>query len=187
VKTIAIVIAAAAVIWLWTNHERHATEHRLAGIASQLAGRPVGVRCQGFWAALLDINDRQGEVDFSPGRLPTHMFLTRGTCSRLKHLQPKKLDCLTGIDWSHWSLSADYNGSCERRTRADVQAINTLTHEAMHLRGVVDEGHAQCLAIRNDPLTVLQFDGTVAEGHAAASFMLALEPLLPSEYQSGVC
>jgi hypothetical protein len=187
VRTLAVLVAIGAAMWLWTNHERHATEHRLAGIATQLAGRRVGVRCQGFWAAMLDIDNRQGEVDFYPGRLPDHMFLTRDNCSRLRHFKPRTLDCLTQIDWSHWSLAANYDAPCERRTRRDVEAINTLTHEAMHLRGFVAEGAAQCNAIRHDASTVTMLGGTAAEGRAASSFMLALEPLLPSEYQSGTC
>ena len=73
-KWLAVVAVLVVALWLWTNHQRHATEHHLGTIASQLAGRPVGVRCQGFWAAMLDINDRKGEVDF-----PRAAHLT--TCS----------------------------------------------------------------------------------------------------------
>ena len=69
------IFAAVAVVvivcgWLWAHHERVATEHRLAAVASELAGRPVGVRCQGFWASMLDIGQRSGEVDFPPDRAP---------------------------------------------------------------------------------------------------------------------
>ena len=183
-KILAALVLAVAALWLWTNHQRQATEHRLAAIASQLAGRPVGVRCQGFWASMLDIGNREGEVDFFPGRLPDQMFLTRGTCGRLSDFDPRKLDCLTTIDWTRWSLAADYNAPCERRTRGDVQAINTLTHESMHLRGIVNEAAAQCGALQHDAWTVTRFGGTAEEGAALAAYMQALGPLLPSEYQS---
>jgi hypothetical protein len=183
-RTLAVLVALGAALWLWTNHQRHATEHRLAAIASRLAERDVGVRCQGFWAAMLDINDRKGEVDFPPGHPPDHMFLTRDTCSRLKHFDAHKLDCLAAIDWSRWTIESGFNAPCERRTRRDVEAINTLTHETMHLRGVINEAQAQCQAIHHDAWTVTQFGGTAAEAAAAASFIFALQPLLPSEYQS---
>jgi hypothetical protein len=57
----------------------------------------------------------------------------------------------------------------------------------MHLRGFVDEAQAQCYAIQEDAWTVMRFGGTAVEGAAAAAFTLALQPLLPSEYQSSGC
>lgn len=189
-RALAIVVAVVLAVWLWTNHQRHATEHRLGTIASQLAGRPVGVRCQGFWAAMLDINDRKGEVDFPQGRVPDHMFLTRDVCGRLRHFGAakarKELDCLSAIDWTRWS-TASFNAPCERRARDDVEALNTLAHEAMHLRGFVSEAQAQCYAIQQDAWTVMRFGGTPQEGRAAAAFVLALQPLLPTQYQSSSC
>lgn len=190
-RWLAIVAAIVVALWVWVNHQRHTTEHRLGAIASRLAGRPVGVRCQGFWAAMLDINDRTGEVDFPPGHPPDHMFLTRGVCGRLRHFDAgkarKELDCLETIDWTTWSPSVSFDAPCERRARADVEALNTLAHEAMHLRGFVDEAQAQCYAIQEDAWTVAQFGGSPAEGAAAAAFVLALQPLLPSDYQSSGC
>jgi hypothetical protein len=73
-KWLAVVAGLVLALWLWTNHQRHSTEHRLGTIASQLAGRRVGVRCQGFWAAMLDINDRRAR---STSRRAAH----RITCS----------------------------------------------------------------------------------------------------------
>ena len=190
-RSLAVVAVLVLALWAWTNHQRHTTEHRLGAIASQLAGRPVGVRCQGFWAAMLDINDRKGEVDFPPGRPPDHMFLTRGVCSRLRHFGADKarheLDCLQAIDWRAWSPAVSFDAPCERRARGDVEAINTLAHEAMHLRGFVGEAQAQCYAIQADAWTVMRFGGTSAEGASAAAYVLALQPLLPTEYQSSEC
>lgn len=190
-RLLAVGAAFVLALWGWSNHERHATEHKLEGVASQLAGRPVGVRCQGFWASMLDINNRAGEVDFRPGRAPDHMFLTRATCKRLQQFGAGKarseFDCLATIDWPHWSAGVGYDAPCERRAREDVEAINTLTHEAMHLRGFVGEAQAQCYAIQEDAWTVTRLGGTAAEGAAAAAFVLALQPLMPGEYQSSAC
>ncbi len=190
-RWLATVVVLVGALWLWTNHQRHATEHRLAVVASELAGRPVGVRCQGFWGAMLDINDRKGEVDFAQGHPAGHMFLTRDTCARLRRFSAararRELDCLETIDWAAWSPGASYDAPCERRARGDVEALNTLAHEAMHLRGFVAEAQAQCYAIQEDAWTVTRFGGTAAEGAAAAAFVLALQPLLPTEYQSAGC
>jgi hypothetical protein len=187
----ALLVVFLVGLWAWTNHSRHATEHQLAGVASELAGRPVGVRCQGFWAAMVDIGQRSGEVDFPVGRPPDHMFLTRGTCGRLKHFlgshSHHNLDCLTSIDWRTWSLQTGWSAPCERHARDDAEAINTLAHEAMHLRGIQSESQAQCLAIQGDAWTVVRLGGTADDGAAVAKFILALQPAVPSEYQFSNC
>jgi hypothetical protein len=190
-KVVAGIAVVAFAAWLWTNHERAATEHKLATVASELAGRPVGVQCQGFCGAMLDIQSRAGEVRFPNGRAPDHMFLTRGVCGRLDAFLSARshhdLDCLAGIDWIHWSVDADFDAPCERRARGDAEAVNTLAHESMHLRGFVDEAQTQCYAIQVDAWTVVRLGGTQTEGYAVAQFILALQPTLASEYQSGDC
>jgi hypothetical protein len=187
----AIIVAGVLGFWAWTHHQRTVTEHRLEAVADVLAGRPVGVTCQGFWGAMLDINGRSGEVQFPVGRPPDHMFLTRGVCGRLSAFIGARshhdLDCLATIDWTRWSIDADYNGDCERHARSDVEAINTLVHESMHLRGITSEAQAQCYAIQGDAWTVVRLGGTPTEGAAAANYVLALQPGLPSEYQSSGC
>lgn len=190
-KVAAVLAVVVAGLWGWSAHERHSTEHRLAAVASELAGRPVGVRCQGFWAAMVDIGQRSGEVDFPAGRPPDHMFLTRGVCGRLKRFlgahSHRDLDCLETIDWAHWSLDAGYSAPCERRARGDAEAVNTLAHESMHLRGVQNESAAQCLALQADAWTVVRLGGSVDEGLALTRFLLALQPALPAEYQFSSC
>jgi hypothetical protein len=57
----------------------------------------------------------------------------------------------------------------------------------MHLRGITSEAQAQCYAIQGDAWTVVRLGGTPAEGAAAASYVLALQPGLSSEYQSSGC
>jgi hypothetical protein len=191
VRFAAVLIVILVAAWGWTTYSRHRTEHRLAAVATELAGRDVGVKCQGFWAAMVDIGQRSGEVDFRPGRPPDHMFLTRGVCGRLKHFlgshSHHDLDCLVSIDWAHWSFDADFNAPCEHDTRGDAEAVNTLAHESMHLRGIQSEAGAQCLAIQADAWTVVRLGGTPDQGLAVARFVYALQPGVPQEYQFGSC
>jgi hypothetical protein len=191
VRTAAVVVVILVALWAWTSYSRRQTEHRLAAVASELAGRSVGVKCQGFWAAMVDIGQRSGEVDFLPGRPPDHMFLTRAVCSRLKRflssVSHHDLDCLTAIDWDHWSFGTGFDAPCERHARDDAEAVNTLAHESMHLRGIQAEAAAQCLAIQADAWTVVRLGGTADQGLALARFVLALQPGVPSEYQFGSC
>jgi hypothetical protein len=119
------------------------------------------------------------------------MFLTHATCTRLKHFldagSHRGLDCLETVDWAQWSFAADFDDPCERHARADSEAVNTLAHESMHLRGYVDEARAQCYAIQEDAWTAVRLGASEAEGEAVARLVLALQPALPSEYQSSGC
>src|SRR5439155_12911910 len=114
----------------------------LAAVASELAGRPVGVQCQGFWSELVDIDNRSGDVPFPPGQLPDHMYLTRKVCGALKHFRTAsshpELDCLAAVDWSRWTPETNLGDPCAKHVLSEAQAINTLTHESMHLREIVD-------------------------------------------------
>jgi len=177
--------------WGWSRHDRAANEHALAAVASELAGRHVGVECQGFWSEFVDINDRAGDVPFPAGRAPDHTYLTRKVCRALKrfrtassHTEP---DCLLAVDWSRWSPETDFQGPCPAHAWTAAEAINTLTHESMHLRGFVNEAQTQCYAIQLDAWTVIRLGGTPAQGAAVARFVLAVQPALATEYQSSDC
>jgi hypothetical protein len=191
VKVVVVVVLAIAGVWGWSFHRQNQNEHALAAVASELAGREVGVECQGFFAELVDIGARDGEVQFPQGRAPDHTFLTRKTCKALERFRKpgshRQLDCLTTVDWSSWRLDTDYRSPCSERARRTAEAINTLAHESMHLRGFVNEAQAQCYAIQEDAWTVVRLGGTAEQGAAVASFLLALQPGMPSEYQSSDC
>ena len=73
------------------------------------------------------------------------------------------------------------------RARPDAQALLTLSHESMHLRGWRDEAAAQCYGIQEVAYAVERLGGTAAEWRAVARFVLALQPGMPDDYQSGEC
>ena len=182
---------AFAVVWLWVRHGRVANEHALGAVATELAGRPVAVRCQGFWSELLDINNRAGEVQFPDGHPANDTYLTRATCGALKRFRTAsdhgELDCLQSVDWSRWTVPVDFHSPCSDRVRPAAEALLTLTHESMHLRGWADEAQAQCYAIQVVPWTVVRLGGTAAEGASVADFILALQAAMPTEYRSQAC
>ena len=188
---LALVVAAAVGVWRW-QHDRHvALENRLAAAASELAGRPVHVSCQGFLAELVDVSAESGDVAFPDGRPADTAHLKRGTCGALAAFGPasahRDLDCLLTVDWRRWTLEAGFDALCTRRAQRAADAITTLAHESMHLRGWIDEATAQCYAIQEDPWTVVRLGGTRAEGAAVADLVLAEQGGMPSEYQSGDC
>jgi hypothetical protein len=190
-KVLAVIAVVVGAAWLWMHHVHNADQRALAAVATQIAGRTVGVQCQGFFAELVDINNRAGDVPFPNGAAPDHTYLTRKTCADLKRFRTRsshpELDCLLTVDWQRFDITTDFADDCSRRARAAAEAINTLTHESIHLRGFSNEAQTQCYAIQTDAWTVARLGGTAPEGAAVANFILALQPALPSEYQSGEC
>jgi hypothetical protein len=184
-----LVVCAA---WGWTAHARAQDRHALEKVAGELAGRPVHVDCQGFFAQLLDIGSNLGEVQFdAEGHPADRTHLVRGVCRSLHRFRTSKshpqIACLLAIDWSRWSFRRDADGDCASRARGKAEAINTLTHEAMHMHGWQDEATAQCYAIQEDAWTVRQLGGSAEEGRAIARFLYALQPGMPAEYQASSC
>lgn len=168
--------------WAWTRHERIANEKAIAIVASELAGRPVQVSCQGFWSELLDIANRSGEVQFTDGRPADDTYLTRRVCRRLDEFRAAELDCLT-----RRVAALVTPEECAGRVRPAAEAITTLAHESMHLRGWINEAQAQCYAIQGLGWVVVRLGGTPEQGLALGSFVLEQQPRLPSAYRSGEC
>ena len=168
-----VVILVILVGWGWARHGRKANEHALAVVASELAGRPVGVQCQGFWSELIDIKDRAGDVPFPRGRAPDHMYLTRKICQALTRFRTAsshpELECLVATDWGRWNLQADFDSPCSQRARPAVEA------------------ETQCYALQFDAWTAVRLGATPPEGAAVASFAFALQPALSTDYQSSEC
>lgn len=186
-----VVLVLAGSAWTFEKHSRAADERPLSAVATELAGRPVHVRCQSFWQALVDVNSRLGDVPFPDGRAASYTHITRKMCGQLSRFRRARahpeLACLAAFDWSRFDGSDPAMAACSRRANDTAEALMTLAHESMHLRGWADEATAQCYAIQEDAWTTTQLGGTLDEGRAVASFILALQPGMPSVYQSGSC
>jgi hypothetical protein len=189
VPLLLVVLVASG--WGWEHHVRTRNEAALSTVASELAGRSVHVSCQSFWKSLVDVDNRLGDVPFPNGYAADHTHLTRAVCGKLTRFRDSsshpELDCLSTIDWSRFTEVDASNADCIRKADSTSEALMTLAHESMHLRGWADEATAQCYGIQEVAYTVEQLGGTAAEGQAVASFMLAVQGGMPEEYQSGEC
>jgi hypothetical protein len=188
----AVIVVALGCTWAWTRHAKAVNEQELAAVAGQLAGRPVHVHCQGWFGKLVDVGAESGYVPYDQnGRPEPTTSLKRDVCTLLHRFRTSsthpEIDCLLTIDWSRWSFARDAESPCQRRAWSMAEAINTLTNESMHMHGWTQESAAQCYAIQEDAWTVVQLGGSLAEGRAVASFILALQPGMPDEYQSPFC
>jgi hypothetical protein len=67
-------------------------------------------------------------------------------------------------------------------------AVHVLTHEAMHLAGLVGEAAAECAAVQRDAHTARLLGAAPADAAAlAAAYWHGVYPQMPDSYRSGDC
>lgn len=109
---------AAGIPWLM----RVRLEARLGEVASQIVGAPVEVRCQSFGQAFVDAGAEAGYVRFRDGTPEPWTLIKRDGCRDL----------------------SDYLRSDKTNpTRAQIVAVHTLTHEAIHMLGIAEEARTE--------------------------------------------
>jgi hypothetical protein len=173
-------IALAGVAW-WNQHRTNGHERTLGRIASEIAGRPVAVNCQGLPSALVDISPRAGEVMFNEdGTPPDEATLKRDTCRYLERFEDARsapsFECVRRVE------------PCDPSTRKIVAAVRVLAHEAWHLRGVTSEAETECYALQTTALAARRLGATPEEARAVALWNTRqVYPYLPSYYQSSEC
>jgi hypothetical protein len=134
---VALLVLAVLAVGFVKHEDRVREQDRLAQIASELAGRKVGVRCPTFFGKLVDTHGEAGRVQFDDaGRPADHTDLSPDTCVQLKRLPRVDFSCLA-------------NGTCEYAQFQAGWAAHTVAHEAFHLRGYSDEGITECYALQN--------------------------------------
>lgn len=192
-KLVAALVLVLLVIsgWAVERQARAGNERALSAVASDVAGRKVHVQCQSLWKALLDVDGRLGDVPFPNGLASDHTHITRRMCGQLKRFRGgsarSDLDCLATIDWSRFDGDFDRVRACTLRADRTAEALMTLAHESMHLRGWADEAYAQCYGLQELAYVTQQLGGSAEQGRALTAFMLAMQGGMPSEYQSGEC
>ena len=180
-RLLVVVLALGALaVYLGPYRERIEDEAALARIASVIAGRGVSVQCPGAFAALVDVDSRDGSVQFRPDGTPTDEAKLSGpTCARLRSFlagDVPELECL--------ALRAHCSHAAERA----AVAVNVLSHEAWHLRGVRSEAAAQCYALQTNADTAVRLEASPAEAAAIASWVeRRVQPALPPDYRTSEC
>ena len=135
---VAIGLIAALAAFAWSKHDDRVREQdMLARIASQIAGRPVGVHCPSFLGGLVDVHGEAGRVQFDDeGHPADRADLSPETCDELRHFKRVDFSCLDSHTCGYSEFQTGW-------------AAHTLAHEAFHLRGFQDEGVAECYAMQN--------------------------------------
>jgi hypothetical protein len=173
------VLAAIALLVLalvaWEAHRELNLDHRLSGVASEVAGRQVSVDCPGFLRGLLDISSG-GSV----------MFDANGRPSNTTHLEPSVCHDLSAYGATR--RSGDFacvfgNTFCPTKVERAVYAALVLSHESQHLRGIRSESDAQCYATQMLGQVAGRLGSPPEEARAVAAHYLAVEqPRMSGDY-----
>ena len=171
-RLLAPVLAVAAIPLLGIlalQQQQRANERRLATVASQIAGRPVEVRCPGMLKKLVDISPNSGSVYFDAGGRPGDFTeLNDETCSAL--------DDFAEGDWS----DAD--------SLRIARALHVLAHESFHLAGIRDEAETDCFGLQRVVFVARELGADDAEAARLASVARADRAVMaPAEYRSPDC
>lgn len=144
----------------------HLRETRLSDVASSLAGRSVRVRCQGYAGAFTDANVEPGYVRWQADGPEAETTLKADVCR---------------------SLGRYLKGSSDPSV-AEVVAVHTVTHEAMHMAGEQDEALTECAAVQRDASTARQLGASTPEAATLARrYWTEVYPLMPDAYRTGEC
>ena len=161
-----LVLAGGGGALAFRAHEgRIREQHRLAPVASTIAGRSVGVRCPNLLKKLTHVGGELGSVQFdASGRPADHTDLAPETCK-----------ALAGFDGLRWDP-------------AIAEAVHTLAHESFHLRGIRDEATADCYALQTDAYVAERLGAPPADARALARwYLVSAYPYKPEEYHSSEC
>lgn len=164
-----IVLAIPLLLIVAVQQEQRSNEHRLAAIASDIAGRDVEVHCPGLLSHLAEVSAHAGTVFFDErGRPADFTDLDEETCSELDRFAEGK------------------TGQGEQAKVA--RALHVLAHESSHLAGVRDEAAADCYGLQRTAFVAESLGADPAEGKRLARLALAERAITaPTDYRSSEC
>jgi len=175
---VAVAVLILPVMWAADTVQRVRLQHRLAPIASEIAGRQVGVRCPGWFGKLLSPGDTTAGVVAvgEDGRVADRTDLRASTC--------EELAALSGGGRAAQLACVSRSSSCGDDAQATAWAVNTLAHEAVHLRGILDEALTECHAVQNLAFAAQRLGATPEQARGLALLHLETSPpKKPDQYQ----
>ena len=171
-----LIVGALAAVGFARREDRIHHQKTLAAVATELAGRPVAVRCPGFFKSLVRVGTEAGYVKFdADGQPASYTELAPETCSALRHIDRVDFTCIE-------------RGNCTYKEFKVAWAAHTLAHESFHLRGFQAEAIAECYALQNTAFVAERL-GVDAETAQRLQTWVYHEgyPNEPEEYRSDEC
>jgi hypothetical protein len=165
--SVALLLVFAAVA-AYPAFARYREERTLADVASTIAGVRVTIVCQTLSGAFVDVGAEAGYVRWGPDGTPEHT---------------------AHIKWEQCKDLRRYLRSDKRRpTRAQLQAVHVLTHEAVHTSGEKVEAVTECKAVQRDAETARLLGAPDDAARALAwSYWKDVYPAMPDDYRSSAC
>lgn len=164
-----LVLTIPLLVIVALQQDQRRNEHRLAAIASEIAGRNVDVHCPGLLARLVDVSPNAGTVFFDERGQPADFTdLDAETCSELDRFADGKA------------------GGAEDAKFA--RALHVLAHESSHLAGIRDEAAADCYGLQRTAFVAQSLGADPAEAQRLARLALAERTVTaPADYRSADC
>ena len=171
-----LIAGALAAVGFARREDRIHEQETLGAIATELAGRPVGVHCPGFLKSLVDTHGEAGRVQFgADGRPANHTDLAPSTCTALRHLDEVDFTCVGA-------------NRCDYKEFKAAWAAHTLAHESFHLRGFEDEGIAECYALQNTAFVAERLGVPTEQAQQLQAWLYKDGyPNEPQDYQAAGC
>lgn len=173
-------VALVPLLWGWGERTRRLETQRRAGLAASLvAGRHVRVSCPGVIRRRFVYEVNHGTVQFGPdGRPADHARLAGEACAGLRRLVERG----PRLDLACLRLDA-----CSAADTRVALGVVVLTHEAVHLRGVMDEAQTECEAVKRSPAVAVALGATPAAGLDIQDWQFSVaDERLPDRYQTAV-
>lgn len=150
-------------------------------IATRLAGRAVEVHCPSFWKKLVDVRPNRGRVGIEGGRVNDYADLSMEICDALD-------DVRSGKSRDTLACLPDPPVPCVRRLHGLAFGIEALTHESIHLRGIIDEAQTECIAMQTSTQTSVELGIPPDQALQLNTWYVEnLYPNLPPAYHSPDC
>jgi hypothetical protein len=171
-----LIAGALAAVGFARREDRIHQQKTLAAVATELAGRPVAVRCPGFLKSLVRVGAEAGSVKFdTDGQPANYTELAPETCSALRRIDRVDFTCLE-------------HGSCTYKEFKVAWAAHTLAHESFHLRGFEAEAIAECYALQNTAFVAERLGVDAATAQELQQWVYTDGyPNEPEDYRSDEC
>lgn len=175
------VLVGAPTWWLADRHDRITNQNRLAAVASQIAERPVRVRCPGPIGRVFSWDTVDGSVAFDADGRPSDE-------TRLRTVPCAELDALAEGRRAEQLACAELRPACGEEVQRVAWAVAVLVHEAWHLHGIADEAVTECHAVQTVAWAAQELGASEPQARGLAAIHLGTgHQDLPVRYRSDEC
>ncbi len=164
------VIAVPLIVLGYTERQWITAEQQFSAVARSIEPISPGVHCQRLGETLTANAWEMGHVMFEDGVPTGPAVLSYQACQDLT---------------SYWRSSSREKSN---PTKEQIIAVHVLSHESVHLTGVMNEAVTECRAMQRDAVVAQRLGATPAQGRVLAErYASALYPMMPSEYVTKDC